>query len=99
MKICVISLIMQLILIFINLVIIYPNIIKGDKKIYTVEFLDLIEYLNNKYVVLLPVYDDANQVVILQLEESYISVENENIVNTVFDIFKEKHKDIFNFKD
>ncbi len=47
------------------------------------EFLDLIEYLNNEYVVLLPVNDDADQVVILQLEESsnddeesYISVEN-----------------------
>ena len=69
------------------------------------EFLDLIEYLNNEYVILLPVDDDADQVVILQLEESSndeescIGVENENIVNTVFDIFKEKHKDIFNFED
>ncbi len=69
------------------------------------EFLDLIEYLNNEYVVLLPVNDDADQVVILQLEESsndeesYIGVENENIVNAVFEIFKEKHKDTFNFED
>lgn len=69
------------------------------------EFLDLIPYRGKEYVVLLPVSDDADEVVILQLEEaddeteSYISVDNEMTLQTVFEIFKEKAKDTFNFVD
>ena len=69
------------------------------------EFLDLIPYRGNEYVVLLPVSDEAEEVVILQLEEaddeteSYISVDNELTLQAVFEIFKEKAKDIFNFVD
>ena len=72
------------------------------------EFLDLIEYEGEEYVVLLPVEeaDDAGEVVILKLEdtesedeESYVSVEDEDILNKVFEIFKEKFKDDFNFVD
>lgn len=70
------------------------------------EFLDLIEYEGEEYVVLLPTdeEDDAGEVLILKLEdtdseeeESYVSVENEEILNKVFEIFKEKFKDEFNF--
>ena len=71
------------------------------------EFLDLIEFEGEEYVVLLPVEetDDAGEVVILQVEdidseeESYKSVEDENVLNKVFEIFKEKFKDEFNFVD
>lgn len=69
------------------------------------EFLDLIPYRGKEYVVLLPVSDEADEVVILQLEEaddeteSYISVDNEATLQVVFEIFKEKFKDIFNFVD
>lgn len=75
------------------------------------EFLDLVELDNEEYVVLLPVTDegeeDEGEVVILKLEdtdddseeESYIGVEDEEILNKVFDIFKEKYKDEFNFVD
>ena len=72
------------------------------------EFLDLIEYEGEEYVVLLPVEeaDDAGEVVILKLEdtesedeESYVSVDDEDILNKVFEIFKEKFKDDFNFVD
>ena len=71
------------------------------------EFLDLIEFEGEEYVVLLPVEetDDAGEVVILQVEdidteeESYTSVEDEEILNKVFEIFKEKFKDEFNFVD
>lgn len=69
------------------------------------EFLDLIHYHGNEYVVLLPVSDDAEEVVILQIEEiddeteSYISVDNKLTLQAVFEIFKEKAKDIFNFVD
>ena len=66
------------------------------------EFLDLIPYRGKEYVVLLPVSDEADEVVILQREEdddteSYISVDNELTLQTVFEIFKELAKDTFNF--
>ena len=75
------------------------------------EFLDLIELDDEEYVVLLPVTDegeeDEGEVVILKLEdtdddseeESYVGVEDEEILNKVFEIFKEKFKDEFNFVD
>ena len=72
------------------------------------EFLDLIEFEGEEYVVLLPVEEteDAGEVVILKLEdtesedeESYVSVDDEEILNKVFEIFKEKFKDDFNFVD
>ena len=72
------------------------------------EFLDLIEYEGEEYVVLLPVEEaeDAGEVVILKLEdtesedeESYVSVDDEDTLNKVFEIFKEKFKDDFNFVD
>lgn len=72
------------------------------------EFLDLIEYEGEEYVVLLPhdEEEDADEVVILQLEdtdnedeESYVSVDDEEVLQAVFEIFKEKFKDEFNFID
>lgn len=71
------------------------------------EFLDLIDYEGEEYVVLLPVEEteEAGEVVILQVEdidsdeESYISVEDEDTLNKVFEIFKDKFKDEFNFID
>ena len=74
------------------------------------EFLDLIEFEGEEYVVLLPVEEseEAGEVVILKVEdiddpdsdeESYVSIEDEEILNKVFEIFKEKFKDDFNFVD
>ena len=72
------------------------------------EFLDLIEYNEEEYVILLPVEEteEAGEVVILKVEhtdseeeESYIGVEDEDELNTVFAIFKDKFKDEFNFID
>ena len=74
------------------------------------EFLDLIEYDSEEYVVLLPVIEEGEEedgeVVILKVEdseddedESYVSVDDEETLNQVFEIFKEKFKDEFNFTD
>ena len=75
------------------------------------EFLDLVEWDNEDYVVLLPIIDDdeeeEGEVVILKVEdtdedseeESYVSVEDEEVLNKVFEIFKEKFKDDFDFVD
>lgn len=71
------------------------------------EFLDLIELDGEEYVVLLPVEEDEEaegEVVILKVEdtdseeeESYVSVEDEEVLQKVFDMFKDKFKDEFNF--
>ena len=76
------------------------------------EFLDLVELDNEEYVVLLPVTEEGEEeegeVVILKVEdtddedaeeESYVSVEDEEILNKVFEMFKEKFKDDFDFVD
>ena len=76
------------------------------------EFLDLIELDEEEYVVLLPVdeegEEDEGEVVILKGEdtddeesdeESYVSVEDEEVLNKVFEIFKEKFKNDFDFVD
>lgn len=75
------------------------------------EFLDLIEYENEQYVVLLPVLEegeeDDGEVVILKVEdtdeiseeESYVSVDDEETLMAVFNIFKDKFKDEFDFVD
>ena len=76
------------------------------------EFLDLVELDDEEYVVLLPVTEEGEEeegeVVILKVEdtddeesdeESYVSVEDEEILNKVFEIFKEKFKDDFDFVD
>lgn len=67
------------------------------------EFIDLIEYDGNEYAVLLPADDEGSgEVVILQVEkekdgETYSSVEDSETVSAIFDIFKEKFKDVFQF--
>ncbi len=76
------------------------------------EFLDLVELEDEEYVVLLPVTEEGEEeegeVVILKVEdtddeeadeESYVSIEDEEILNKVFEIFKEKFKDDFDFVD
>ncbi len=73
------------------------------------EFLDLVELDGEEYVILLPTdesEDEPGEVVILQVEdtdsdeeESYVSVEDEEVLNKVFEMFKEKFKDEFDFID
>ena len=71
------------------------------------EFMDSISYEGEEYVVLLPVEDceEAGQVVILRIdessedEESYVSVDDDDTLMSVFNIFKDKFKDELNFVD
>ena len=76
------------------------------------EFLDLIELDNEEYVVLLPVTEEGEEeegeVVILKVEdndddeseeESYVSIDDEDTLDKVFEMFKEKFKDDFDFVD
>ena len=59
------------------------------------EFLDLVEEEEGE-VVILKVEDNDDED---SDEESYVSIEDEEILNKVFEIFKEKFKDDFDFVD
>lgn len=71
------------------------------------EYLDTIDYEGNEYVVLLPVdadEDEAVEVLILKVEygededdEQYVSVESEELLDKLFDIFRENNGDDFEF--
>lgn len=72
------------------------------------QFLDLIEYSGRDFVVTLPIdsYDNQN-VIIFELfynnddpnTEEYVIVQNDNILEIVYAIFKHKFKDQFDFLD
>ena len=71
------------------------------------EFLDTVEYEGEEYIVLLPAdagEDDQNEVMILKVEslddenESYAGIDDEEVLQAVFDIFKERYKDDFDFE-
>ena len=68
------------------------------------EFLDLIELDNENYVVLYPVENEEEEVVILRVQETegdqdeYLTVD-EKTLKEVYAIFKEKFKDVYDFQD
>ena len=69
------------------------------------EYLDVIEYEGNEYLVLLPTEEGNDEIVILQIEpvdeenENYLSVENEEVLAAVYAIFKERYQDVLTFAD
>lgn len=71
------------------------------------EFLDVMNYKNEDYVVLAETGVKENAaVIILKVEraanadeESYVGIDDEKLVVKLYDMFKEKHKDDFNFAE
>ena len=69
------------------------------------EYLDCIEYEGKEYLVLIPAEEDANEIVILEIEpvdeenENYLAVEDEAVLNAVYGIFKERFADVLTFED
>ena len=69
------------------------------------EYLDCIEYFGKEYLVLMPVESETAEVVILEVEpvdeenENYLSVQDEGILNAVYQIFKEKYEDVLTFEE
>lgn len=66
------------------------------------EFLDLINLNDVDYAVLLPTDENEDEVVILRIEddgefENYVSVDDMEILDGVFNIFKERFADVFDF--
>ena len=69
------------------------------------EYMDCIEYEGKEYLVLLPMDEEDDEIVILEVEpvdeenENYLAVDDEAVLMAVYAIFKEKFKDVLNFAD
>ncbi len=69
------------------------------------KFLDVVELDGKEYVILLPVDKlDDGEVVIFRIEgegddETFVGVETEEEASKVFETFKERAKDDYNFVD
>ena len=67
------------------------------------EYLDAVEYLGKEYLVLMPA--ESTEIVILEVQpvdeemENYISVQDEAIMDAVFEIFKERYGDVLTFEE
>ena len=88
----------------------YTNVITltdSDGSDVDFEVLDIVPYKEHEYVVMLPVDDesDSPEAVILELleaeedneEDMLQGVEDEEILNAVFNLFMEKNADEFQF--
>lgn len=72
------------------------------------EFLDVVEYDSDEYIILLPVEgedDDQDEVMILRIDsvddenENYVGIDDEEVLQKVFDIFKKRYEDEFDFDE
>lgn len=69
------------------------------------EYLDCLTYEGKEYLVLMPADEEATEIVILEVEpvdeenENYLAVEDEEVLDAVYGMFKEKYKDILTFED
>ena len=69
------------------------------------EYLDCIEYQGKEYLILMPLEDESNEIVILEVEpvdeenENYLAVSDEDVLDAVYAIFKERYADILTFED
>lgn len=69
------------------------------------EYLDCLTWQDKEYLVLMPADEEATEIVILEVEpvdeenENYLAVEDEEVLDAVYGMFKEKYKDILTFED
>lgn len=69
------------------------------------EYLDCLTYQDKEYLVLMPADEAETQIVILEVQpvdddnENYLAVEDEEVLNAVYGMFKEKYKDVLTFED
>lgn len=68
------------------------------------EFLDVVEYEGEEYIVLIENDEDADEVVILKINpidddtEEYTSIDDDDLLQKLFDIFKQKYEGEINFQ-
>lgn len=67
------------------------------------EYMDCIELNGTEYLVLMP--EESSEIVILEVQpvdeenENYVAVENEDTLDAVYSIFKERYQDVLQFED
>lgn len=72
---------------------------------YKYEFFCIISYNNSNYGIFIPLSKNLSNIVILKqksIEKDnivYSEIKDDNELNNVFNIFKEKYKDDFNFEN
>ena len=68
------------------------------------ELLDVIDYSNRKFAVLLPDEEDAEDVIIMEIQDydsdvnTFLSVDSESTRRAVFELFRTKNSDRFDFE-
>ena len=69
------------------------------------EYLDTINYEGKEYIILMPLDDESNEILILEVQpvdeelENFVTVSDESILDGVYAIFKDRFKDILDFAD
>ena len=69
------------------------------------EYLDVIEYKGDEYLILMPAEEESDEIVILLIEpvdeenENYLAVDDEATLMAVYEIFKERYQDVLTFAD
>ena len=62
------------------------------------EFLDVVEFEGEEYIVLIENDEDADEVVILKINaidedtEEYVSIDDDELLQSIFEIFKQKYE-------
>lgn len=82
-------------------------VVLSDEEGNNIEFeiLDLVDYEGEEYVILLSTEGDGDEVVILKSEEDengeedFYGVEDEAVLDAVFNIFKNRFSDEFDFAE
>ena len=75
----------------------------GEETVF--EYLDVVEYQGKEYLVMIPAEEDANEIVILEIQpvdeenENYLAVEDEAVLDAVYNIFKERYQEVLTFAD
>lgn len=84
----------------------YITLTDDDGEDIHFEIIDEFEFNGNTYAVLLPFEDVDDEVVILEIihadspdDDEYVSIENEDVLNNVFEEFKRRNADNFDFED
>ena len=80
-----------------------------DGNVIKFEFLDTIEFEGKDYAVLLPVTENEDEAVMVHIFEiveeldseydSYLGIDDQELVDKIYAAFMTKHKDSFNFID
>lgn len=69
------------------------------------EYLDVIEYQGKEYLFLMPADEESTEIIIMEIEpvdeenENYLAIDDEELLNAVYEVFKEKYKDVLTFED